>query len=307
MNSQVAAEKFTMMECGANFACILEDNASFLPTEYKVLQSQKDGCFVRCMRMLYNGKTELYYFTGEWKPFASLLSTLDSERFLTILCNLLGAIISVQSNGFLTCRNIDASFERIYIDTNTYKVRLVYFPMKEHLFNDDAEFENEIRTSLVKLISGLSALSTPKMMQVSADLQNGSLNVESLYAKLSGKGISEQNGIKRAARDNDAANPSGGLRFIAMNAPTRFELVVNKNVFMIGKKDTNDGVIAFNKMISRVHCKITGSRGQYWITDLQSSNGTYINHARLQPNQPYALKNGDIVRLANSDFQAVID
>ena len=305
MNSLTTNGKLTEMECGANFAVILKDNAFFLPTEYKVLQSQKDGCFVKCMRMLYNGKTELYYFAGELKSLSSLLSTIDAERFLTVLCKLLGAIINVQSNGFLTCRNIDASFERIYIDPNTYKVNLVYLPLKENLFDDDTAFENEIRTSLVKLIAGLAALSTPKMMQVSAGLQNGSLNMENLYAKLSGKVAPVQNGS--GTQQGNSAASGCRLKFVAMNAPARFEIVVNKSVFMIGKKDTNDGVITFNKMISRVHCKITSSRGQYWITDLQSSNGTFINHARLQPNQPYELKNGDIVRLANSDFQAVID
>ena len=152
MNSLTTNGKLTEMECGANFAVILKDNAFFLPTEYKVLQNQKDGCFVKCMRMLYNGKTELYYFAGELKSLSSLLSTIDAERFLTVLCNLLGAIINVQSNGFLTCRNIDASFERIYIDPNTYKVNLVYLPLKENLFDDDTAFENEIRTSLVKRV-----------------------------------------------------------------------------------------------------------------------------------------------------------
>lgn len=113
MNSLTTNGKLTEMECGANFAVILKDNAFFLPTEYKVLQSQKDGCFVKCMRILYNGKTELYYFAGELKSLSSLLSTIDAERFLTVLCNLLGAIINVQSNGFLTCRNIDASMAKV--------------------------------------------------------------------------------------------------------------------------------------------------------------------------------------------------
>lgn len=215
MNSLTTNGKLTEMECGANFAVILKDNAFFLPTEYKVLQSQKDGCFVKCMRMLYNGKTELYYFAGELKSLSSLLSTIDAERFLTVLCNLLGAIINVQSNGFLTCRNIDASFERIYIDPNTYKVNLVYLPLKENLFDDDTAFENEIRTSLVKLIAGLAALSTPKMMQVSADLQNGSLNMENLYAKLSGKVAPVQNGS--GTQQGNSAASGCRLKFVAMN------------------------------------------------------------------------------------------
>ena len=67
------------MECGTNYACILNDNSSFLPTEYKVLQSQKGGCFVKCMRMLYNGKTELYYFSGELKPLSTVLLSIDES------------------------------------------------------------------------------------------------------------------------------------------------------------------------------------------------------------------------------------
>ena len=42
------------------------------------------------------------------------------------------------------------------------------------------------------------------------------------------------------------------------------------------------------------------------ITDLQSANGTYVNKAKLQPNQSTPIKNGDVIRLANSDFQVSI-
>ena len=45
---------------------------------------------------------------------------------------------------------------------------------------------------------------------------------------------------------------------------------------------------------------------QYMITDLKSANGTYVNRVRLTPEQPHQIKNGDIIRLANSDFQVVI-
>ena len=67
-----------------------------------------------------------------------------------------------------------------------------------------------------------------------------------------------------------------------------------------------DGVIDFNKMISRSHCRINKRGGQYTITDLQSANGTYVNKVKLQPNQPHPISNGDVIRLANSDFQVNI-
>ena len=64
------------MSCGSNFAYVLSDNTDFLSTEYKVLQSQTNSCFVNCMKMLYNGKIQLFYLSKALKPFSSLLPSL---------------------------------------------------------------------------------------------------------------------------------------------------------------------------------------------------------------------------------------
>lgn len=300
MNILIENNCIKEMECGSNFSYILNDSSSFLSTEYKVLQSQTDNCFVKCMKMMYNGKVQLYYLTKGLKPFASMIPSLDAENFLTIVSNLLTDIIDVKHNGFLSCQNIDISFERIYVDPTTYKVSLVYLPLNQHIYEDNSSFENELRTGLVKLISGISTLSTSKTMQFSADLSDGTLTIEDLERRLKGGKIDESF-IK------DIPKETGKLRIIAMNAPTRVEIEVTKDEFIIGKKpELCDGVISFNKMISRSHCKINKRGNQFVITDLQSANGTYVNRVRLQPNQPHPINNGDVVRLANSDFQVSI-
>ena len=260
------------------------------------------------MKMAYNGSVQLYYLTKGLKSFASMIPTLDADSFLTIVSNLLSDIIEVKHNGFLSCQNIDISFERIYVDPATHKVSLVYLPLSLHIYDDNSSFENEIRTGLIKLISGVSTLSTSKTMQFSADLSNGTLSVENLYARIKG-GRNTNNGQSHIDQTdvNERKQSSGLLRIIAMNAPTRIEITVTKDSFIIGKKaELCDGVIDFNKMISRSHCRINRKGNQYTITDLQSANGTYVNKIRLQPNQPYPINNGDIIRLANSDFQVSI-
>lgn len=300
MNILIENNCIKEMECGSNFSYILNDSSSFLSTEYKVLQSQTDNCFVKCMKMMCNGKVQLYYLTKGLKPFASMIPSLDAENFLTIVSNLLTDIIDVKHNGFLSCQNIDISFERIYVDPTTYKVSLVYLPLNQHIYEDNSSFENELRTGLVKLISVISTLSTSKTMQFSADLSDGTLTIEDLERRLKGGKIDEPF-IK------DIPKETGKLRIIAMNAPTRVEIEVTKDEFIIGKKpELCDGVISFNKMISRSHCKINKRGNQFVITDLQSANGTYVNRVRLQPNQPHPINNGDVVRLANSDFQVSI-
>jgi len=311
MNALVEKGFMIEMACGSNFSYVLSDNSAFLSTEYKVLQSQANSCFVKCMKMLYNGKIQLFYLTKTLKPFSALLPSLDADSFLTIVGNLLADIIDVKHNGFLSCQNIDISFDKVFVDPATYKVSLVYVPVSKRIYEDSSTFENEVRTGLVKLITGISTLSVPKTMQLASDLSNGLMTIEDLSARVKGgkntSGGSSSGGSSNSGNKGNTGNNSGKLRIIAMNAPTRVEIDVTKDSFIIGKNASSvDGVISFNKMISRVHCRIDSRNGDYTITDLQSANGTYVNKIKLQPNQPHPIKNGDVIRLANSDFQVSV-
>ena len=49
--------------------------------------------------------------------------------------------------------------------------------------------------------------------------------------------------------------------------------------------------------ISRVHALIKQSKGKYQITDMESSNGTWLENQRLVPKQPYPLESGDRIRI----------
>lgn len=307
MNSLVERNIITEMACGSNFAYILSDNSTFLSTEYKVLQSQTGSSFVKCMKILYNGKIQLYYLTSAYKPLTVLFPSLDVDRFLTITANLLADIIEVKSNGFLSCQNLDISFEHIFVDPSTYKVSLIYLPMNQRMFEDFPIFETELRTSLVKLISGLTAISSPKMIQLSSDLSNGALSLEDLCNRIKGGTPPVQLPRHVNPGPNSGGQSAGVMRIVSLNAPTRVEISVTKNEFVLGKKVGQvDGVISFNDKISRVHCKVNRNGNCYTLTDLHSANGTYINHVRLQPDVPQPIKNGDVIRLANSDFQIIM-
>lgn len=63
------------------------------------------------------------------------------------------------------------------------------------------------------------------------------------------------------------------------------------------------------KGVSRKHCRIAYDNGVWKLTDLNSSNGTYINGRRLKPGAVYSLKPGDVIQLANTNntFKALIE
>lgn len=307
MNLLVENEVIEEIKCGTNFGYVLKDSSLFLPTEYKVLQSQTNSRFIQCMKMLYNGRIELFYLVNAYKPLSLLLPELNPDHFVAIVGNLLAGIIDVKSNGFLSCHSIDSSFEHIYVDSNTLKVGLVYLPINKHEYSDASSFENALRTNLVHVIAGTYALSSPKTNQLSADLQNGTLSIENIYSRLCGIGKTGQGNTPFGGLNGNSSLAHGTMKLVALNAPSRFEIPITKQDFSIGKKETNDGVISFNKMISKYHCKVTTNDHQYMISDLQSTNGTFVNGVRLRPNIASPVKNGDVIRLANSDFQVVIE
>lgn len=306
MNCLLEKGLITEMECGSNFAYVLNDNNLFLPTEYKVLQSQDDSGFVKCMKMLYNGQVQLYYMVNTLKPLSAMLPSMNADSFIVVVTNIFADILSTKSNGFLSCQNVELSFEKIFVDPNTLKVSLVYLPVSKHLFDDYYSFESNLRANLVRLIDGRINLSSMQTAGLATELTDGTISLEELYSTLKG-GKTTSTSTTTTSTSTPAAESSTRVRLVAMNAPVRVELEINKDRYVIGKNPSAvDGALTFNKMISRVHCRIDRQGNRCSITDLQSANGTYVNKVRLQPNQAHPLKNGDIVRLANSDFQIQI-
>lgn len=55
---------------------------------------------------------------------------------------------------------------------------------------------------------------------------------------------------------------------------------IHKNTFTIGKDRSND-IVLFDEYASQFHCKIEFRNGGFFIKDLQSTNGTYINQHRV--------------------------
>jgi len=56
-----------------------------------------------------------------------------------------------------------------------------------------------------------------------------------------------------------------------------------------------------SKVVSRRHCELWCTNGQWYIKDVKSSSGTFLNHVRLSPpgqeSRPYTVNDGDVVQL----------
>lgn len=93
------------------------------------------------------------------------------------------------------------------------------------------------------------------------------------------------------------------IAMIGLNTPEKVLIVIDKPEFTIGKNSESvDGAILFNKAISRIHCKIATVDNMFYICDMGSSNGTYVNGTRIKAGDNIELRIGDKIKLANSEF-----
>ncbi|HHV59214.1 MAG TPA: FHA domain-containing protein [Clostridiaceae bacterium] len=80
----------------------------------------------------------------------------------------------------------------------------------------------------------------------------------------------------------------------------KFELAGDN--IMIGRSIDLADIVIPAKFIGRIHAKIIYRDGEYYLSDENSKNGTFINNAKIEPKNEYRLKNGDIVTFANMEY-----
>lgn len=78
---------------------------------------------------------------------------------------------------------------------------------------------------------------------------------------------------------------------------------INSDNFVIGKELSKvNYCVSDNTSISRTHVRFTNKGGVTYVTDLKTTNGTFLNGVKLQSNQETALNNGDKLSLSDEEF-----
>lgn len=86
--------------------------------------------------------------------------------------------------------------------------------------------------------------------------------------------------------------------------------LISKSEFLIGRMSNSEPQKDFsikNQNVGRIHALITKKNGQYFITDMTSLNGTFVNNQRIGSNIETEIKNGDLIKLANEAFKFIIE
>ena len=72
---------------------------------------------------------------------------------------------------------------------------------------------------------------------------------------------------------------------------------LSQSYLTIGRAPDNSLCLSDDLSVSRYHAQIAFTANEYVITDVGSSDGTYVNGTRLSPQVPHRLNPGDMVRM----------
>ena len=79
------------------------------------------------------------------------------------------------------------------------------------------------------------------------------------------------------------------------------DLVLNSAPLTVGRGEQNDVELEGDEFASAEHARFDPRRDGVWVTDVGSTNGTYVNGARIQ--RPRKLAPGDVVRIGETDLR----
>lgn len=293
MNTLLNTGEIELLDKGDvnNPVYLLGDNGRFYNTEYKIMGNNPD--LLDCYKASLNGQSELLYMTEGLIPLSVLLPQMDEDTFLGIAIKLCESVKSIADNGFLNWQHIDFAKERIFIHPSERSVHFVYFPI-EGVYLPPEFMDKEIRSLTASLTKETKDPDSQKMAALRSHVQSGDETLDTyLYF------------LKELLRSKVSIlrdEPKG--RLVLFNEEEDHTIVVNKSRFSIGKKVAAvDGVISYSKFVGRVHCQIVNKEGAYYVYDLDSKNGTFVNGIAVEPEKGVLLKDGDRLKIANVKFR----
>ena len=286
MTSQLLKKQISVLEYGSNISYIFEDPGCFSPGDYKILSSLSMPSLVQCLETRLNGRIMLIYLTRGYRSFRNVIDDAGKDGMLAAAAGLLKSICSIEKNGFLSCINLDLSFDHIFLDTGTNAVKLVCLPLNSGLYSDQPQFEKVLRSSLTKAMMDRGFFTGPHCQGFLSALQNIRLSLKDI--------------LLMTERGNE---------ILTLTQPGSEEavFVIDSDSYVIGRSAQEaDGVVNGDQAIGRRHCRMIRKNGSFMIEDLGSINGTFINGKALSANCPAAVKDRDIVRIADRDFRVRI-
>lgn len=224
---------------------------------------------------------------------------IQKEQFLDIIIQMIRKLKECKELG-LSETNLEMRMDRIFVDPYTCDIRCIYWPVSNlteymtpaeffETIQYEAEFKPETNLQFLYEYNDYFESKVPFSLK----------NFERMVSLLSGMELQE-----------DRATLGAGLKKVDVKEAMVYvqtadgrKIKVEKEEFVIGKSQVDtDMMITGNSSVSRRHARIICRGGQYYIEDLNSLNGTYVNESKVEPGISKELHTGDRIKVSDTEL-----
>lgn len=92
----------------------------------------------------------------------------------------------------------------------------------------------------------------------------------------------------------------GGLKLLKID-----NLFKNFKTVILGRVKQKGFILIDDSLVSRNHTLLGKQGNKYYIADLKSSNGTFLNNKRLPSGKKIQIKNGDLIRIGKTRIKII--
>lgn len=225
----------------------------------------------------------------------------------TYLCSIgciLGGVIVIL--GCMFTKILFNSFGNRIDYSKLFLLILIVLCMEGYLMNKLLDKKNRI-TKMVKTIQYVDPMQVELSPRIKSskdqDLKTYSnLNPSSHLVKDHNYEISEEEDINPTCLLSASSEEKA---IILKSQGECNDIRITNYPFFVGKIRSNVDYCLEKDVVSRFHAKITKENNQFYLTDLNSTNGTFVNNEVLQTYEKREIKFGDEVAFANIKFQFI--
>lgn len=235
-------------------------------------QLQTVSGLLPCTVLRWNGQQSLVFMTHDKEPIK------ESGQKRTAVITLLECVERVMQDDVLCVTCLSLLEEDIWVDKQTGFVGLVYCDCQEHM--SEASFGEMLQQRVYSMCE-------PTIRHVLASWL--SLDGEQALREL-------RQVIERLTQREHV------LESLHADVPFCWTMS-KKDAFVIGKSVHANGCLVHNDSVSHIHCRVQYDRQAWWIEDLGSINGTFVDGTALLPFHKQKIEVGKPIRIADVTCQ----
>ena len=253
---------------------------------YHFLENGKEKGLLPCTWIRFNDKIKLFYFTDSFVPLGERLAEISLDEICSVGKAVLDRIKELEDIRVISLENLVWDVDSIYLD-DSGQVFLLCLP---------AVIPAESLTSQIYLKRVYAILE--EMLEHTAGGDEVCRQIEFQKEREFGNWDSLKDALERRMPEEDEEIILKGV-----NTPGALTFQVGHEEYRIGSDgEQSDGVISGVNTVSPLHAIVGWNEINFYVMDMDSANGTFVNDQRIAPKTQVPIGKGSVLRFADCTF-----